>query len=187
MTGIMVAAAGGTKNVIYANGLYNTTLGVDTSPIQIGNQSSFSGPITLLSYQWIGYYRPVTSTAVTLGATCNYAEYLSIDGFVNPLSWSGGEGYSLCWIWIGSTALSGFAPENALATIINGTSGANFTGTAGLYYPIRVQWQTVLPYQQFSDEFSVYTYFAESNFTLLIGGSSNVTSRVWYNTLTNGF
>jgi hypothetical protein len=188
MSGIIAAVAGTGQNVIYANGLYNTTYGVELSPIDIGTQTSqFSGTVTL-SWQWIGYYKPAVSTAVTLGAICNYQEYYQISsgGGATPYNWGGG-GNSTCYIWTGNTAKSGYNSGNYTALIQNGTSGTNFTATANTYVPMRIQWSTYLPYSFYTFIGGYVEYFAQSNFTFLIGGSSSVSGRIWYNTLTNGF
>jgi hypothetical protein len=185
MSGIMAAVAGTGQNVIYANGLYNTTYGVELSPIDIGTLSSRFGANSV-TYQWIGYYRPATSASVQLGAICNYVEYLD-DPFngTYPYNWGGG-GNSTCYIWTGNTAKSGFNGGNATAVIQNGTGGGNFGATANSYVPIRIQWSTFLPYQA-QTYFRTYYYFAESNFTFTIAGNAGVSGRIFYNTLTNGF
>ena len=189
MSGIMAAVAGTGQNVIYANGLFNTSYGVELSPIDIGNQSSFNGAFSL-TYQWIGYYRPASSSAIQLGAVCNYAEYYyyTYYQYGGATNWGGG-GNSTCYIWTGNTAKSGFNAGNATAVIQNGTSGANFTATANTNVPIRIQWSTVLPYQ-FVNQFGVfddYILYAESNFAFTIGGTSSISGRIFYNSLTNGF
>lgn len=170
----------------YQNGLYNTTYGVELSPIDIGNQSSLSGPVSL-TYQWIGYYRPASSSAIQLGAICNYTEYYQyVFGGGGPLNWGGG-GNSTCYIWTGNTAKSGYNSGNYTALIQNGTSGSNFTAAANSYVPIRIQWSTVLPYQFVEAGFNDYTLYAISNFTFTIGGTSSISGRIFYNSLTNGF
>lgn len=184
MSGIMAAVAGTGQNVIYANGLFNTTYGVETSPIDIGTQSSLGGAFSV-TYQWIGYYKPSTSASVQLGAICNYVEYYNQNG-TYPYNWGGG-GNSTCYIWTGNTAKSGYDGSNYTALIQNGTGGGNFGATANSYVPIRIQWSCYLPRDvQFFFPF-VYTFFAEANFTFTIAGSSNVSGRIFYNTLTNGF
>lgn len=190
MSGIMAAIAGGTENVIYANGLYNTTFGVEVSPIDVGTQSSRTGPFSL-TYQWIGYYRPASSSAIQLGAVCNYQEYYQFTtppGPEEPFNWGGG-GNSTCYIWTGNTAKSGFNAGNATATIVNSTSSSNFTATANSYVPIRIQWSTVLPYQFVNNpgSFNDYVLYAQSNFTFTIAGTSSISGRIFYNSLTNGF
>ena len=182
----MAAVAGTGQNVIYANGLYNTTYGVETSPIDIGTVSSYDGA-TSVTYQWIGYYKPSTSASVQLGAVCNYAEYYSTNyGGPYQYNWGGG-GNSTCYIWTGNTAKSGYNGSNYTALIQNGTGGGNFGAQANSYVPIRIQWSTYLPqyYQYYS--FYTYNYFAQSNFAFTIGGTSSISGRIFYNTLTNGF
>jgi hypothetical protein len=189
MSGIMVAMSSLLPAVNYQNGLFNTTYGVELSPIDIGNQSSISGPVSL-TYQWIGYYRPASSSAIQLGAVCNYAEYLyyTYDGYGFAYNWGGG-GDSTCYIWTGNTAKSGFNGSNYTALIQNGTGGSNFTATANSNVPIRIQWSTVLPYQFVNNGgfFNDYILYAQSNFAFTIGGTSSISGRIFYNSLTNGF
>lgn len=189
MSGIMVAMSSLLPAVNYQNGLFNTTYGVELSPIDIGTQSSFSGPFSL-TYQWIGYYRPASSSAIQLGAVCNYQEYYQFTsgGGATPYNWGGG-GNSTCYIWTGNTAKSGFNSSNYTALIQNGTSGSNFTATANSPVPIRIQWSTVLPYEFVNQpgSFNDYVLFAQSNFAFTIGGTSSISGRIFYNSLTNGF
>jgi hypothetical protein len=185
MTGIMVAMSSLLPAVVYTNGLYNTTYGVELSPIDIGTQSSFNGPFSL-TYQWIGYYRPASSSAIQLGAACGYTEYYNYQGDNYVYNWGGG-GNSTCYIWTGNTAKSGYNSGNATATIVNGTSGSNFTATANSYVPLRIQWSTVLPYFFDDNFFNDITYFAQSNFAFRIGGTTSISGRIFYNSLTNGF
>ena len=187
MTGIMVAMGALLPTVSYANGLYSTTFGfADQSPIDIGTQTSRFGAISL-SYQWIGYYRPASSSAIQLGAVCNYAEYYQYVYFGDAVAynWYGG-GNSTCYIWTGNTAKSGYNGSNYTALIQNGTTGANFTATANSYVPMRIQWSTELPYQ-FVNSFNDYVLFAQSNFAFTIAGTSSISGRIFYNSLTNGF
>jgi hypothetical protein len=189
MSGIMVAVSSLLPTVSYANGLYNTTTGVDLSPIDVATQTSFSGPFSL-TYQWIGYYRPASSSAIQLGAVCNYQEYYEYTsgGGAEPYNWGGG-GNSTCYIWTGATAKSGYTGANYTALIQNSTGGANFTAAANSPVPIRIQWSTVLPYQFVNNPggFNDYVLFAQSNFTFTIAGTSSVSGRIFYNSLTNGF
>ena len=189
MSGIMVAVSSLLPAVNYQNGLYNTSLGVDLSPIDVATQSSLSGPFSL-TYQWIGYYRPVSSSAIQLGAVCNYVEYYQYTsgGGAVPFNWGGG-GNSTCYIWTGNTAKSGFNASNATALIQNGSGGSNFTAPINSPVPIRIQWSTVLPYQFVNNpgSFNDYVLFAQSNFTFTIAGTSSVSGRIFYNSLTNGF
>ena len=187
MSGIMVAMSSLLPAVNYTNGLFNTTYGVELSPIDIGNQSSFNGAVSL-TYQWIGYYRPASSSAIQLGAVCNYAEYLwyTYYGYGFAYNWSGG-GNSTCYIWTGNTAKSGYNGSNYTALIQNGTGGSNFTAAANSNVPIRIQWSTYLPYLFVEQGFYDITYFAQSNFTFTIASTSSISGRIFYNSLTNGF
>jgi len=185
MSGIMVAVSSLLPAVSYANGLYNTTYGVELSPIDIGGQTSFYGAVSA-SWQWIGYYRPASSSAIQLGAVCNYLEYYYQYGNTYVYNWGGG-GNSTCYIWTGNTAKSGYNAGNATAVIQNGTGGSNFTAAANSYVPLRIQWSTVLPYSYYEASFYPITYFAQSNFTFTIGGTSSISGRIFYNSLTNGF
>jgi hypothetical protein len=189
MSGIMVAVSSLLPAVNYLNGLYNTSYGVDLSPIDVATQSSLSGPFSL-TYQWIGYYRPASSSAIQLGAVCNYVEYYEyvVGGFGGQFNWNGG-GNSTCYIWTGNTAKSGFNASNATALIQNGSGGTNFTAPINSPVPIRIQWSTVLPYQfvnqsGFNNDYILY---AQSNFAFTIAGTSSVSGRIFYNSLTNGF
>jgi hypothetical protein len=186
MSGIMVAMSSLLPSVSYANGLYNTTYGVELSPIDIGTQSSQSGAVSL-TYQWIGYYRPASSSAIQLGAACNYQEYYNYFGSNYAYNWGGG-GNSTCYIWTGAIAKSGWADGNQTVFVQNSTTGGNFTATANSYVPIRIQWSTYLPYY-FDDGSGFYdiTYFAQSNFTFTIASTSSISGRIFYNSLTNGF
>jgi len=183
MSGIMVAMGALLPTVSYANGLYNTSYGVELSPIDIGTQSSLGGAYSV-TYQWIGYYRPASSSAIQLGAVCNYQEYYNYFGSNYAYNWGGG-GNSTCYIWTGNTAKSGYNGSNYTALIQNGTSGSNFTATANSYVPMRIQWSTYLPYS-YDGVYSV-TYFAQSNFAFTIASTSSISGRIFYNSLTNGF
>ena len=147
------------------------------------------GPFSL-TYQWIGYYRPASSSAIQLGAVCNYQEYYEYVNFGSPVAYNwGGGGDSTCYIWTGNTAKSGWTSSNYTALIQNGTSGANFTAAANSPVPIRIQWSTTLPYQFVNNQGSQndYILFAQSNFTFTIAGTSSISGRIFYNSLTNGF
>ncbi len=187
MSGILVAVAGGgTQNAIYGAGLYSITLSaVDQSPITIGTLSSQSGALNA-TYQWIGYYRPASSSAIQLGASCSYTEW--IDPYSSSpyqANWGGG-GNSTCYIWTGNTAISGYNTSNYTALIQNGTSGTNFTAPINTYVPIRIQWSTSLPYYNDGGFFDSI-YYAQSSFGFTIGGTQSISGRIFYNTLTNGF
>ena len=180
MTGISAAFVGinGSVNVFYTAGLYNTSVSAsDQSPITSSASSQF-GP-TSLNYTWIGYYRPGTTGSVSLSLQCPYTEF--VDG--SQEFWGGG-GNSVGRLWLGPTAVSGFNNSNANVTATNGTSSGSVSVVSGNYYPIRINWQSTLPYDQ-RGFFNIDTYYAQSSITFLAGGSSSVS--VWYNGRTNGF
>lgn len=180
MTGISAAFVGinGSVNVLYTAGLYNTSASAaDQSPITSTASSQF-GP-TNLNFTWIGYYRASTTGSVTLSLQCPYTEF--IDG--SPSVWGGG-GNSVGRLWLGPNAVSGFTNGNANVTATNGTGSGSVSVVSGNYYPIRINWQSTLPYEQ-DGIFNIDTYYAQSSITFLAGGSSSVS--VWYNGRTNGF
>ena len=180
MTGIAVAFAGinAAPNVLYTAGLYNTTLSAaDQSPITASATSQFGS--TSVNYTWIGYYRAATTGSVSLSLACPYQEF--IDG--SPGFWGGG-GSSVGRLWFGATAVSGFNNSNTNITATNTTSSTSVSVSNGNYYPIRINWQTSLPYDQ-EGFFNINTYWATSSITFSAGGSSSVS--VWYNSRTNGF
>lgn len=184
MTGIVACLAAASPNVIYGTGLYRLQPSgtVDTSPISVGTQSSFSGALNL-TYEWIGYYRAASTTTVTLGASAPYVEWRMFNGSSFISNWGGG-GNSICYIWTGATARSGYNSGNATVTASDATVDVPFSTVAGTYYPIRIQWSTVLP-QQFYD-FNDIDY-AQSSFDFRINSSTSVSGLIFYNTLTNGF
>lgn len=175
----MVAVAGGTQNVIYGAGLYNTSYGVETSPVDY-SASSFSGAVSY-DFTWIGYYRPSVTGSVTLGLATSYAEYLSGYG---QYDWGGG-GYSVAYLWLGNIAKSGYTTGNANITANNQTATYTTNLIAGLYYPVRINWVSYLP-QIYYPIYNI-TYYANSAFNFQSSGSTNVTNLIWYNTKTNGF
>lgn len=95
---------------------------VSSTTIQVGSISEpASDDGSDFSYQWLGYFRPAT--------TETYTFYLSSD--------------DASYMWLGANAISGFTTGNA--TVNNGglhgvveVSG-NVALSAGIYYPIRVQ------------------------------------------------
>lgn len=178
----MAAVAGGTQNVIYAAGLYNSSAGsVDTSPIDY-SATSVGGTALTYDFTWIGYYRPAATGTVTLGLATNYQEYLTGYG---PFNWGGG-GYCRAYLWLGATAKSGYNTGNANVTANDNTSTYAPSLVAGIYYPVRIQMQMSLPW---NDNLfgGFYDGYAEGSFNFQSGGSTTVTNLIWYNTKTNGF
>jgi hypothetical protein len=175
MSGIMAAVAGGTQNVVYRSGyLYNTSLGADPVPIS-SSSSSIGGTQVVLGYYWVGYYKPATTGTVSLTVTTAYTEFLTNYGVYN---W-GGNGNSISYLWLGSTAVSGYTTGNANAVSNNNTGTYSPSVVAGIYYPIRLLWQTTLPYD--SQVFFGYDGYATGSFSL------GYTGTLYYNQLSNGF
>ena len=178
MTGIMTAIAGSIPARSFANGLYRRTYTgyfnddvnyfdgatptaavADPSPVSAGTIANNT------SYQWLGYW---LSTADTIFVDGNTYFYLTSD--------------DASYMWIGNTALTGYTTGNAL--INNGGTHTSqqvsgFTPmTAGVYYPIRIQ------YGQ-STGSSAFAFQVYSNFT---GGTTNAMSNsIFYNSVNNGF
>jgi hypothetical protein len=111
------------------------------------------------SMQWLGYFVPAT--------TETYTFYLSSD--------------DASYMWIGNNAVSGFSTANA--TVNNGGlhGPVEFSGTAaltaGVYYPIRVQYG-----ENSGGDVLTFNYS-----TATISKTTNVTGRVFYHPATRGF
>lgn len=174
MTGIMAAVAGTSENIIYNSGLpygiyagyagTNVTYfdsispsgtGVDVTPIS----ASFTNQDA--SVLWRGYYRPATSGTYTFGFTAT-------DTNAN----------TQVYIWVGSAAKSGYTTGNALVSGTIGTYSNTYAVTAGLYYPIRIQYG-------FQDTAGIFQT-ASGSFTFLVNSSSTVTP-LFYNSLTGNY
>jgi hypothetical protein len=167
MTGMMVATVGGTKRVNYAAGLYGPS-GVDLSPIS-AIDSNNNTPTTRT---WIGYYRAPSTGTFTIGIQ---AVWTSDDPFNNQ--------YSRGYVWVGNTALSGYNTGNALAVGDNSTGTGNIGLVVGVYYPIRIQWDSYLPFD--SSFFGGYDTSGSMSFS--VNSSTAVSGAIFYNTATNGF
>jgi hypothetical protein len=86
-------------------------------------------------------------------------------------------------LWLGSNAVSGFTDGNANITATNNqTSSVNFAMTQGVYYPVRIRWDG-----EYFEGGGFFGGDASGSITFFAAGSSNVTNRIFYNTLTNGF
>ena len=160
--------------VVYSAGLYRTTysgyfndvvsfFATATATATLVQTTVIEEPVSedgnSFSMQWLGYFRPTT--------TETYTFFLSSD--------------DASFLWIGSNALSGFTTANA--TVNNGglhgdieTSGTAAL-TAGVYYPIRIQY----------GENSGGDVLSFNHETTTIGKTTNVTGKVFYNPATNGF
>jgi hypothetical protein len=167
MSGIMAAVAGTTRpNIIYADGLFNTTTGVDLSPI-----TASATNVGTITRTWIGYFLPASTATVTLSLQTTRDQ-----GF-------GAFASTVGRLWLGSNAVSGFTDGNANITATNSqTSSVNFAMTQGVYYPVRIRWDG-----EYFEGGGLFGGNASGSITFLAAGSSDVTNRIFYNTLTNGF
>lgn len=161
MSGIMAAIAGNAQNIVYVNGLFVVGVGADLSPIE-GSATN-----TSISRTWIGYFTPATTDTVTLSLqTTADAAF-------------GGSASTTGQLWFGSDAITGSGTADIIASDDQFAS-ANFPMTQGVYYPIRIQWD---------GDYNGGFFGADSDgsITFLAADSSNVTNRIFYNSLTNGF
>jgi hypothetical protein len=168
MSGIMTVMVGTTTavNILYGAGLFNNVTGVDLSPITGSIFINFGS--TSVDQTWIGYFTPATSGTTTLSLQTTRFE----DDFNDDASTTG-------QLWFGSGAITGSGAANITANN-NQTSSANFAMTQGVFYPVRIRW---------TGSYSVGGFFggAGGSITFFAAGSSNVSGRIFYNTLTNGF
>ena len=187
MSGIMAAVAGGTQNIVYLAGLYNSSYGVETSPIDFSTNSS--GGAASYNFTWAGYYRPASTGVVTLGLATSYQEVVQNIGFYN---WGGG-GFVVAYFWLGQNAISNPQAGNANITSNNNTATYSPSLVGGLYYPIRINMIMSLPYSSTAYQWrffpfpSYYAGWANGAFNFQQNGSTDVTGRIWYNRQTNGF
>jgi hypothetical protein len=130
-----------------------------TTTIQVGSISeSASDDGSDFSYQWLGYFRPTT--------TETYTFYLNSD--------------DASYMWIGTNASSGFTTGNA--TINNGElhGSTEVSGSialsAGIYYPIRIQFGELSGGDVCTFSFSTPT----------ISKTTNTTGITFYNPVTMG-
>jgi hypothetical protein len=107
----------------------------------------------------LGYFKPTTTETYTFFTASDDASYM----------------------WIGANAVTGFTTANA--TVNNGgahgvveTSGTAAL-TAGVYYPVRIQF----------GEAGGGDTMSFNHSTATIGKTTNVTGKVFYNPATNGF
>lgn len=164
----------------YVAGLYKTTYSgyfsdnvnffATATPASIGGNPATSVQTTSIfepatddgsgfSCQWLGYFKPTTTQTYTFYTNSDDASY----------------------VWIGANALSGFTTGNS--TVNNGgphgptEASGSIALTAGVYYPIRIQFG-----EQGGGDLMTFNYS-----TSTITKTTNVTGLVFYNTTTNGF
>jgi hypothetical protein len=111
------------------------------------------------SCQWLGYFKPTTTETYTFFTTSDDASY----------------------VWVGATAVSGFTTSNPVVNNggLHGSQEASGTIalTAGVYYPIRIQF----------GELSGGDVMTFAYSTPTITKTTTVTGLVFYSTSTNGF
>lgn len=133
----------------------NPATSVQTTEISEPNSSDGEQ----FSCQWLGYFLPNTTETYTFYTSSDDASY----------------------VWVGSNAISGFTTGNATVNNggLHGTQESSGTAslTAGIYYPIRIQFG-----ENTGGDIMTFSYS-----TPTITKTTNVTGRVFYNPTTNGF
>ena len=118
-----------------------------------------SGDGSDFSCQWLGYFLPSTTETYTFFTSSDDASY----------------------VWVGSNAITGFTTANAIVN--NGGAhgvierSGTISLTAGVYYPIRIQ------FGEASGGDAMTFYYSTPTINL----TATVTGRVFYNPATNGF
>ena len=118
-----------------------------------------SGDGSNFSCQWLGYFLPSTTETYTFFTSSDDASY----------------------VWVGSNAITGFTTANAIVN--NGGAhgvierSGTISLTAGVYYPIRIQ------FGEASGGDAMTFYYSTPTIIL----TTTVTDRVFYNPTTNGF
>ena len=164
----------------YTAGLYKTTYSgyfadnvsffASATPASVGGNPATSVQTTAItepatddgsnfSCQWLGYFKPTTTETYTFFTASDDASY----------------------VWVGATAISGFTTANPVVN--NGGLHGNtetfgsISLTAGVYYPIRIQFGELNGGDVMTFNYSTPT----------ITKTTNVTGLVFYNNTTNGF
>jgi hypothetical protein len=170
MTGIMVAVAGNTPNIIYAPGLFLVETGsVQLSPVSAGTSTSGSQTITR---NWIGYWLAQFTGSIQL----------SIQTF-NFAGSGGGSASTTGRLWFGVNAISGVNAEANITASGNQTINSNFNLNNGVYYPLRIRWNGT--YSGGSNIFGSTN--SGGGVTFLADESSDVAGTIFYNSTSNGF
>ena len=111
------------------------------------------------SCQWLGYFKPTTTETYTFYTSSDDASY----------------------VWVGSNAVSGFTTANSTVNNggLHGTTEkfGTMSLTAGVYYPIRIQFG-----ENGGGDVMTFNYS-----TPTITKTTNVTGLVFYNPVTNNF
>jgi len=168
----MSVVAGSAQNIVYVPGLvrrlYSGYAGADAN--WFNSQSPYNVSIDTppqdqswsnddYSGLWQGYFRPAVTGVNTFTMQISGSRYISY-----------------VYLWLGSTALSGYASNNALISA-SGTASAGTSLVAGINYPIRIQ-------VGYADDSGFFTS-SDLSFTLLINSSTSY--QTFYNQLTVGF
>ncbi len=136
---------------------YGTNSSTSVQTTAISEASSDDG--SNFSIQWLGYFLPSTTETYTFFTSSDDASY----------------------VWVASNALSGYTTANATVNNggLHGVVETNGTAslTAGVYYPIRIQFG-----EAGGGDVMTFNYS-----TSTITKTTNVTGRVFYNPATNGF
>jgi len=168
------------ETITYTAGLYKTTYAgyfndvvsffATATPTTYGTNPATSVQTTAISeagsddgsnfsVQWLGYFLPSTTETHTFFTSSDDASY----------------------VWVGTNAVSGFTTGNATVNNggLHGNQEASGTSslTAGVYYPIRIQFG-----ENGGGDVMTFNYS-----TPTISKTTNVTGRVFYNAATNGF
>ena len=163
----------------YAAGLYKTTYSgyfadnvnffatatpqaFGTNPATSVQTTSITEPATddgsNFMVQWLGYFKPTTTETYTFFTSSDDASY----------------------VWVGSNAVSGFTTANAIVNNGGLHGPVELSGsialTAGVYYPIRIQFG-----ENGGGDVMTFNYS-----TPTIIKTTTVTGLVFYNTTTNG-
>ena len=136
---------------------YGTNPATSVQTTAITEAASEDG--TNFSCQWLGYFLPSTTETYTFFTSSDDASY----------------------VWVGSNAITGFTTANAIVNN-GGTHAARersgtISLTAGVYYPIRIQFGE-------SGGGDIMTFYYSTPTIIL---TATVTGRVFYNPATNGF
>ena len=164
----------------YTDGVYKTTYSgyfadnvsffATATPASVGGNPATSVQTTSIfepatddgsnfSCQWLGYFKPTPTETYTFFTSSDDASY----------------------VWVGANAQTGFTTANS--TVNNGGLHGNqekfgsIALTAGVYYPIRIQFGELNGGDVMTFNFSTST----------ITKTTNVTGLVFYNSQTNGF
>ena len=181
MTCIVAAIAGVQGGLIYSSGLYGPT---GPQALPVGNSGTSVGGSTItINYTWLGYLRP------SISGTCNMTINSLWDQFTQSFfgqrtaNWGGGPA-SGSYLWVGNFAISGFTTGNANAISNDGSASYSPTLVANTNYPVRYNWQAILPYSAtaYNDGFSFYPGWTTGSCSF-----SATNAAGFYNSVTNGF